>query len=369
MSIDFKSLFIRSDLIFQEEGEILYVVDPKAKKSFEIVDTFEQEIISLLKVFSADIVMQQYNHSPSKVYLLLKFLQDNSLLEDNQLKWQNKDATSSKLLFLFRKDIWNPSEFLQIVSPWFQFVGAPLFYTVFAVICIGFILVWKQFHLQFLTVGWPLIGGSWWLSFVVFVVVLGIILFIHELSHGVVLARYGRFVSVFGVSISYGIPAMYTDLSEILMLNSKKEKINVLLIGPVVQILIGMLAFIGWANCIDGLIVQQVLWLISFGAFLSVFLNLNPLLRLDGYYILQILLGVDDIRQQSLSVWRNLRQPTKHKLFYVLYIPLSMFYTLMILLFISQFYLQNTLFSYPAITIVVLVLLSLFVLSMKQLKQ
>jgi CRP-like cAMP-binding protein/Zn-dependent protease len=135
--------------------------------------------------------------------------------------------------------------------------------------------------------------------------------FAHELSHALVLVRYGRRVKNAGFMIYFGSPAFFVDVSDGLMLEPRK-RIMQSFAGPYAEMMIAGAASIvawlapEWAG--SGLLYRFALL-----NYFVIFLNLVPLLELDGYWILSDALQSPDLRPQSLAfvrydLWRKLRR-------------------------------------------------------------
>ena len=149
------------------------------------------------------------------------------------------------------------------------------------------------------------------IAFVVLLLLdLGII-FIHEFGHAAVLIHYGRRVRGAGFRIYYGSPAFFIDSADALML-SNRRRIFQSAAGPIVELCGTSTASI-------------LLWLFPGGAFgktlyqfiiinyFVLFLNIVPMLELDGYWMLSDALHQPDLRPKSLAfarheMWRKLRR-------------------------------------------------------------
>jgi len=132
------------------------------------------------------------------------------------------------------------------------------------------------------------------------IVVIFAVMTIHEFAHGVALKHYGGKVEEMGFLILYFIPAFYCNVSDAWMLK-KRERIRVTLAGGYIQILLWALATIGWRFLATETAASRIcLITIAFTAIQTLF-NFNPLIRLDGYYLLSDLLEVPNLRQKAIA--------------------------------------------------------------------
>lgn len=136
-----------------------------------------------------------------------------------------------------------------------------------------------------------------------------IVIGLHEVGHGLATKHYGRELNRGGFLIYWGMPAFYVDTRDTWM-SPSSARIVVSWAGPHSGLMIG--AVVGglltavttfypqyqnapWAN---------FLYQIGFIAYLSVLLNLNPLLELDGYFILMDWLELPGLRSRAIQFWR-----------------------------------------------------------------
>jgi putative peptide zinc metalloprotease protein len=132
---------------------------------------------------------------------------------------------------------------------------------------------------------------------------------LHELGHAATAARYGCRVPVIGVAFMLLTPMLYTDVSDAWRLSSRRQRLLIDCAGIIVELWIACVATLVWAFLPDGSLKAVAFVLATSGWLLSLFVNLNPFMRFDGYYILCDLTGVDNLQPRSfaLATWR-LRQ-------------------------------------------------------------
>jgi CRP-like cAMP-binding protein/multisubunit Na+/H+ antiporter MnhG subunit len=110
--------------------------------------------------------------------------------------------------------------------------------------------------------------------------------------------------------IYFGAPAFFVDSSDGLMME-RRQRIVQSFAGPYAELIIaGAAATIVWA--FPGSIAAPLLYKFALLNYFVIFLNLVPLLELDGYWILSDLIQVPDLRPMSLQfirydLWRKLR--------------------------------------------------------------
>jgi putative peptide zinc metalloprotease protein len=111
-----------------------------------------------------------------------------------------------------------------------------------------------------------------------------VLTFIHELGHAVVLVHYGRKVKSAGFMIYFGSPAFFVESSDGLMLD-RGQRIVQSFAGPFAELVVsGIASIVLWLY--PEMPFAQLLYTWALLNYFIVFLNLIPLLELDGYWIL-----------------------------------------------------------------------------------
>ena len=140
---------------------------------------------------------------------------------------------------------------------------------------------------------------SYALGVLVFLAIDVFVILLHEGSHAFAVKAFGREVVRGGFMMYLGMPAFFVDTSDIWM-EGRLKRIAVSAAGPASELVIASLLSIfmlAFPDCPA----NWLLFRIAFFFYLGVVLNLNPLLELDGYYILMDLLEMPNLRKRSLA--------------------------------------------------------------------
>jgi CRP-like cAMP-binding protein/Zn-dependent protease len=134
--------------------------------------------------------------------------------------------------------------------------------------------------------------------------------FAHELGHAVVETHNGRHIGSAGFFIYFGSPAFFVDASDSLLMDRPQRMLQSAA-GPLFELVLAGIAglvlffFPDWGAA-------GFLYRFALLNFFVIFLNLIPLLELDGYWIFSDLIQVPDLRPRSLAfiqhdLWHKLR--------------------------------------------------------------
>ncbi len=179
---------------------------------------------------------------------------------------------------------------------WFTRPAQILFFLVSLFGLIAFMLVVRDDNYQF--IGQNLLSGLAWLWVASLLPVL-----IHELGHALTVKHYGREVPRGGVMLYYGMPAAFVETTDI-WLEPRRARLATTWNGPYTGLFIGgaaALCMLLW----PGLAINSFLFKMAGFAYTTVFLNVNPLLKFDGYYLLSDALDIPALQERSLAFVRH----------------------------------------------------------------
>jgi putative peptide zinc metalloprotease protein len=135
-------------------------------------------------------------------------------------------------------------------------------------------------------------------------------LFTHEASHALACKRYKREVRRAGFLIYLGMPSFFVDTTDIWM-EPRRPRLLVSWAGPYSGFFLAGLASLLTFTVPDRFVAGLLFQFASASALVS-FFNLNPLLQLDGYYMLMDWLEMPLLRARAINfvqsgLWRKIR--------------------------------------------------------------
>ncbi len=145
--------------------------------------------------------------------------------------------------------------------------------------------------------------GSYLMGVLILVSLQVFIILLHEGAHAFAAKSYGRQVPRGGFMLYMGMPAFFVDTTD-MWLENKKKRIAVSWAGPYSELIVGGL-FGLYMLLFPESAANPILFKCMFLFYFGVFLNMNPLLELDGYYILVDLLEIPMLRRRSFDFVRK----------------------------------------------------------------
>jgi putative peptide zinc metalloprotease protein len=175
--------------------------------------------------------------------------------------------------------------------------------------------------------------------------------FFHETAHGLTCKHFGGQVHSMGLMFIYLTPAFYVDVTEIWIAASKAQRLATIIAGIWIETVMCGFAMIMWLNT------PPATWLHDFAyqvilitGIAVIVINMNPLIKLDGYYFLTEAIGIPTLKERStefLTGWfqkhilrlpvETLIIPRKRAPLFALYALVSGAYSYTILFVILRF--------------------------------
>lgn len=216
-------------------------------------------------------------------------------LADNKATKSAKVAKLQKIFFL-KFHIVNPDRFLQRALPYCRWMFSKIlhFFMVLLIIT-GIFGVINNFasysstfvnYLDFSQI------GLWMLA-------ITIVKIFHEFAHAITSKYYGCGVSSMGIALVIFWPILYTDTTQAWSLHQKYKRILISSAGVISEIYLAAICTVLWLFLPDSTF-KSVIFIISSTAWIaSLFINLNPFMRFDGYFVLSDLVGIPNLHNTA----------------------------------------------------------------------
>lgn len=340
-----------SELVFRFsplQWQLIQMFD--GQSSFEqISDRFEQETGT--PVLEND-VRELASHLQSKSPLLYKTALEKNITLQEELRSSRKKRQKRALDFA---DIpvktwdnadgyvtWLYPKVRFLFTPWFAWTSAAMFVLMGWMWWDRFGEVWSDsfaFYNFTSKSGRDLI--EFWFMF-------GAMAAIHETAHGLAGKHYGATIERMGFMLMYFAPSFFCDATQVWILGGRWARIVTAFAGIWLDLVVCFFATIVWWGTATGMVIHDWAYKIMMvtGIGVSV-LNLNPLIKLDGYLIFSELVAEPSLKESSteyLSAWVRKHifhlpadvpfVPRRKRPFYVIYAVLSGMYSYVLLSFL-----------------------------------
>jgi putative peptide zinc metalloprotease protein len=248
---------------------------------------------------------------------------------------------------------WDPDNYLTrlhdrlsfIYTKWFTFLTLGVFAIMALIFIGGWSEIWRD-TLRYYTLTDKSAAdlAEFWLLFCG----LG---YFHECAHGLTCKHFGGAVHSMGFMLVYLSPAFFCDVGEVYVYGGKWPRVAAIFAGIWVELMFCSVASVVWWATPAGVPIHDFAYKIMLITGVAVFLmNLNPLIKLDGYYLLGELIGLPSIKEDSteyLSSWVRrtvFRLPVdvpyvrpRRRWLFVVYAVLSGLYSYLVLFAVVRF--------------------------------
>jgi putative peptide zinc metalloprotease protein len=270
------------------------------------------------------------------------------LLENLRHQRAGRRQGHGNTVFRMRFSLGDPDELFNRVIGRIRFFWTPGFVVFSALVFLTYALVlathWGAFRAGLATLYDP---AQYTLGFVAMLYLsIVVIIGIHELGHGLTCKHFGGEVHEIGVMLLFFSPAFFCNVNDAWTFEKKAHRLWVTFAGPWIQLMIGGFAALVWVLSEPHTTLHQLaLIAMIIGGGLSLLLNFNPLIPLDGYYALMDWLETPNLRARSFQylgahLKRNLLQMNvatpavtdRERRIFLIYGSLALLYTAAILL-------------------------------------
>lgn len=306
---------LRSDLVLSEQqtadGTSLIVKDPVFDRFFRFgpVERFIAEQLDARTPI--DVVRERTEErfgavlAPETLSAFVRHLDDNALLDTVEAraraerKERRKEVEGWRLrgsLLYLRFPLVDPDRFITRLAGWVR----PLFSAHFLVSASLLIL---------LAVAIVLSNGSdlaaqsrdlFRLSTIpLALVLLVVIISAHECAHAVTCKRFGGEVHEMGFMLFYFQPAFYCNVSDAWLFPEKAKRLWVSFAGVFFELFLWAMATVTWRLTETDTPINHVALAVMTISGIKSLVNLNPFIKLDGYYLVTDLVDIPNLRKKS----------------------------------------------------------------------
>ncbi|WP_405079014.1 HlyD family efflux transporter periplasmic adaptor subunit [Pectobacterium carotovorum] len=249
----------------------------------------------------------------SDVQYFNRFLQANSLTRvsgDEAMAQfarqveQSRVSIWRKLLknyLFFRIPLWHPDRFLGATLPWVEpFFSRTFLKLTLLVAVLGLFLAGRQWEtfkhtfLHFFTLEGAALAG----------LTLCFTKILHEFGHAYTCKRFGARVATMGVAFLVMMPVLYTDTSGSWKLTRRRQRMAIGAAGMMTELVLAAWATLAWSFLPDGMLRSAAFMLATTTWIMTLAINLSPLMRFDGYFLLSDGLQMPNLQNRGFAIGR-----------------------------------------------------------------
>ena len=205
--------------------------------------------------------------------------------------------------FWIKVPLLQPERLLDLLLPWTRWsfshlamIGMAILWLVAGVALAGRSEeFWADSHQVFSSHNWLLLGLVW--------VALKIV---HEMAHGLCCRFYDGRVTEMGVVFVLFAPMAYVDVTSTWGFRSRWKRMHVAGAGILVELTIAAIAVLCWTQATSPLAKHLLHNIIISASLTTLIFNINPLMRFDGYFLIEDLLDLPNLATTA-SRWLNSR--------------------------------------------------------------
>ena len=141
---------------------------------------------------------------------------------------------------------------------------------------------------------------QWWaLPLVLTIAVLVVVG--HEFGHGLTCKHYGGEVHELGFMLIYFSPALYANVSDAWLFPEKSKRLWVGFAGPYIELFLWALATWTWRLTNTDTLINLIAFIVMVTSGVKTLFNFNPIIKLDGYYLLSDWLEIPNLRKKAFA--------------------------------------------------------------------
>ena len=122
---------------------------------------------------------------------------------------------------------------------------------------------------------------------------------LHEFAHGLTCKHFGGDVHEVGFLLMFFIPCFYCNVSDAWLMREKSRRLWVTLAGAWCDLCLWAAAVFVWRLTPPETVPHYLAWVLMGVTGVRVFFNFNPLLKLDGFYLLSDAVDMPNLRDRA----------------------------------------------------------------------
>ncbi len=231
----------------------------------------------------------------------IKSLDRNGLLETEQTAGAQPRKKQGRLvgnLLYARFKLFDPDRLLDRLIHRVRFCFTPSFVVLSAVLILAAVGICVFHWSEIVQDTAPLIRLS---TLPLLIVTVFFTIAAHEFAHALTCKYFGGQVHEMGFLLLYFQPACYCNVSDAWLFPEKSKRLWVGFAGPYFELFLWALATLTWRLTDTDILINDAALVVMATSGIKTLFNFNPLIKLDGYYLLSDYLDVPNLRKKSFT--------------------------------------------------------------------
>jgi multidrug efflux pump subunit AcrA (membrane-fusion protein) len=206
-------------------------------------------------------------------------------------------------LLYWRKNFFDPDRLFTWLAPkiWWFWTPAFLVFSAGCIVLAAFIL-WSNGQ----SLAGSFLSALRWETAVLAWLVLMFVTTCHEFAHGLTCKHHGGEVHEVGFLLIFFMPCFYCNVSDAWLFREKSKRLWVTLAGGYFELFLWALAVFVWRVTTPDSLINYLAFVVLSACGVQTLFNFNPLLKLDGYYLLSDWMEVPNLQQRSADYVKGL---------------------------------------------------------------
>lgn len=293
-------------------GETPLLFDPASDAYFKV----EPGVLDVLAFMTESMPVAQFQDklarngihvSPEQLLRILMFLRQNNLLvpeygrigiqrgHEAEIKKKTAFLRFSAAYLFFKLPPWRPELFFEKIAPAVSWLASKWIVFLLLIPAVtGYLLMARDFG----SVRTTFLDTLSWAGLAKYFVAILFLKFVHEAAHSLAAIHFHCRVRGIGLGFMVFYPRLYTDTTDSWRL-PRKQRLLIDAAGIIIELLLGGCAVLLWTYLPPGAWKSTMFYVFAVSTISTLFVNGNPCIRYDGYYILCDLVNIENLMTRS----------------------------------------------------------------------
>ncbi len=299
-----------------DKGEPAYTIHNPIANSYFKIDWMTFECLSRMPFYKTFAELKEgVEHETTlkinadDIKSIINFLDKSGLLSlrDQKITQREPDAQLWKKIFhrylFFSLPLFRPQNFLERTYDKIRWIYHPLFLRGMVGFLILMIILTLPRMDEFFHTFSSLFSAQ---GVVAVLIVFAFVKVIHEFAHAYTAIRHGVKVPHMGIAFMVLYPVLYTETTGSWALQSRRARFQIGMAGIAAELCLAAIFLLLWHLLPAGSMGHSLSFLVVCVSLVgSLLINLNPLMRFDGYYMLADATGFDNLQGRSCAFARH----------------------------------------------------------------